>query len=230
MTMTTGPLTTREMRDVFDAGALLNVAPVMVSMLLAVRNTWGGTVHRYDGKRGFFIDPSEARKAAGKQRTAGTAFQVHEVPGLRLDAADQSIVLLSVNEPIPFADWAQKPRRSNERFRVGLHTGVAIMTVGDVTSPTQATASGLVALDVPRGVTLKPVRFEACRSWSSWPAKPLQWIQRGEPEFEGTGVRDTALLFARQSGKDALSQARKTLRQLGVPVSAAQRDLKIVPR
>jgi hypothetical protein len=216
------------MRTIFESSdVLLNVDAVRVTMLLSVRNTWGGIAHRYDGERGFYVGPEAAKRHAERARVPGTSFRVHEVPGLRMDGNERSFVLLSLNERTPFALLSNESNRNRERFRLGLAASVAVVAASQV-SYSNAEARGVVAVEVARSVELASLPSVICRSWTSAPSTPLDWQLNQEPDFEGSAASEIATLFARQSDKGELRRAQRELRTLGVPLAVDGRHLRLV--
>ncbi len=231
MTKPVGSLGAHDAADAFSAtDTLLDLQPVLVAKLTGVRHNWGVETWYRAAGHGFFNGPMWARREADRIRERGMGWRVSEVPALRLDTAERSLVLVCAHGKYPFETHEDSPSRG--KLRVGLAVSAAIRMLSEVKYAFQGEQHGVTILDIARGISLPPAQA-ACETWTSWPARPqLEWFRKhdGESDYDPAGAVTAAVLFAEQSGERALAESRALLRELGATESSERPKLSVVSR
>lgn len=156
------------------------------------------------------------------------SWRVSEVPALRLETTERSVVLMRLHSSEPFEPTEDSPKRA--KLRVGLGLGAAVRMLGELTYSALAHRDGVVLLEVTRGAALPPA-VGLCRTWTSWPERPhMDWILKHEQDYTQDGALAAATLFAEQSGEQSLTASRATLHELGVTSADDRPKLSVAPR
>lgn len=85
---------------------VIDVRRSVVQILTHRRNAWHRTmINKYDGDAAIFSDFASAEDWAESSRTAGTYFEIEELPAIVFDLGQRSIVIVHLNSSAPFKAW-----------------------------------------------------------------------------------------------------------------------------
>lgn len=210
---------------------VLRVTAVLVSMLSWHRQGWQGKIHRYTGRTAFYASPSAAKAAAERERVQGTYFQVHEVPGMRLDAPGKTLVALNHHDRAAFSDWAAGDDHLRDEFRAGISLG----RVGMWLAPVRWSAwwrrwEGAVLLDIDPSLPLVPApRAHPTQAWESESLGGqyvLDWDSLPNDGYTARPLHSWVRTFTAGSGEIEVNERLQLLRHSGLASQSKQRRFR----